>query len=453
MAVAQRLRVTCPRCATPVTGDFKYCPACAFRLKLGALEAPLAAPHGGLSAWLLGLGALALVGGLVAMGVVLFREREGPPEAARPQVSAAAMTIASLPSFMRRVEEGVADWITEEVDGELVDAPRWVRPLKVMAFEVTRRLYAEYLAALAERVRTGVSPGETLRVIWDAQDGAQRDYAQAYLMEWIDAFLRHAQGRGLSREEALEPLLQYLPEPMRAADLRSSDFAVHVLFPWPSELGLLTAGPPSWAYVNFGLVVSALPEGTEHLPVTEVAWTDANAFALWARQELGGDLQLRLPFEGEWLRIAHSNHPPGPTDDVKHIAWDWPWGNEPLQRACNNRQFWPEGFPPRLQSVDTRYLDEDLQGKVRADRTEDGIFGMAGNAREWALPDQAEPLRVLKTLYVFWEEAASRDGMAPTRGGSYLRGLYDCTVTARVSEPVGARREDVGFRLVANALP
>ena len=117
MAVSQRMRVTCPRCATPVTGDFKYCPACAFRLKLGTPEAPLPPARAGLSAWLLGVGALALLGGLVAMGVVLFREREGTTQPTRlplPRISAATLTLASLPSFMRTLEEGIADSVYPE---------------------------------------------------------------------------------------------------------------------------------------------------------------------------------------------------------------------------------------------------------------------------------------------------------------------------------------------------
>ncbi len=453
MAVTQRLRVTCPRCATPVTGDFKYCPACAFRLKLGTLEAPLPPARVGLSAWLLGVGAIALLAGLVSMGVVLFREREGPtgsPPPPLPRVSAATLTIASLPGFMRTLDEGIADYVYEQEAGELVARPRYVLPLKVLAFEVTRRLFAEYLADLAERVQSGGRPGETLLAIWDAREPAQIAYAQSYLMEWLEAFLRHANERGLAREEALEPLLQYLPEDERRPGLKANDIAVRVPFPWPPELGLLTAAPPSWAYVNrFGLVVSAVPEGTEHLPVTEVAWTDANAFAMWAREELGGDLRLRLPVEGEWLRIAHSNHPPAPPD-LKIETWDFPWGNEPLVRACNNRLFWPEGFPPRLQSVDWRYLDENRDRRMVDDMTRDGVFGMSGNAREWAFPDQVRPLRVGQRLLVHWDESTSSDGMAPTRGGSYLLGLSDCTVTSRVSEPMVARREDIGFRLVAS---
>ena len=230
---------------------------------------------------------------------------------------------------------------------------------------------------------------------------------------------------------------------------RASDIAQRVPFPWPVELGLLAATPPSWAYPNsFGVVVSALPAGTEHLPVTEVAWTDATSFALWAREAHEGDLRLRLPVEGEWLRIAHSNNPPAP-QELKIVTWDWPWGNEPLLRACNNRLFWPDGYPSRLQSVDWRYQDENAHGKIVGDQTRDGILGMAGNAREWTFPDQTLDARGRR--WVHWDESSRSEVMAPTRGGSYLRGIYDCQVTSRILEATVARREDVGFRLVATA--
>jgi formylglycine-generating enzyme required for sulfatase activity len=458
MSVAQRQRVVCPRCASPVAGDFKYCPACAFRLKAGApdrLELP--PRRAGVSAWLLGLAMATVLGGLAAVGVVLFRERveltAPPSRGPSTKRTAVDLTVATLPASMVTVPEGVADWATVEEGGKLVVRERWVRALKVMAFEVTRRLYAEYLADLGERVREGQGPGDTLLRIWRPTTSANRAYARHYLMEWIDAYLQHAVGTGMTRTAALEPLLAYLPEEKREADLSPREFASEIYFPWPDDLGLLTAAPPSWAYVSpFGLLSWTLPEGTEQLPITGVAWTDANAFALWAREELGGGLNLRLPVEGEWQRVAHGNHPPPPPGDEERVGRDWPWGNEPLLRACNNVQFWPEGSTPRLQAVDWRYLDENADGQPVGDETEDGIYGMAGNAREWTLTDQ-RPLAYAERWWVHWnEEHEDQPGLAATRGGSYQRGIYECTVTRRIDEPKAARREDVGFRLVADAV-
>lgn len=459
MAVAPRTRVVCPRCASPVTGDFKYCPACACRLKAGTpdpSEAPRARPSPW--AWALGLGMAALVAGLVVVGVALFEERAEPPaegpRSLAAKRSAIDLTVLTLPACMVRVGEGVADWVSVEEDGQAVLRERWTRPLQVMAFEVTRRLYAEYLTALAERVRAGRGPGPGLERIWHAGTEAERAYAQRYLAEWVEAWLRLAATRGLARADALEPLLAYVPEGQRSAGLTASELALRVPFPWPDDLGLLVAAPPAWAYLStFGLLLSLpMPAGTDQLPVTGVAWTDALAFAAWAREELGGGLPLRLPVEGEWQRIAHSGEPPPPSGDEERVGRAWPWGNEPLLRACNNAQLWPDGATPRLQPVDLRYLDEDDLGRAVSDETDDGVVGMAGNAREWTLTDQP-PLKAGSRYWVNWRaEQDAMQGRAATRGGSYLRGIYECTVQRRTEEPKAARLEDVGFRLVADAV-
>lgn len=459
MAVAPRTRVVCPRCASPVTGDFKYCPSCACRLKAGTPDLP-EPPRSPPSPWTvaLGVGMTALLAALVIVGVVIFQEPAEPP-AETPRMLAAKrsaidLTVLTLPSCMVTVGEGVADWVSEQEDGQSVLRERWARPLNVMAFEVTRRLYAEYLTALAERVRAGRGPGPGLERIWHPTSEAERVYAQRYLAEWAESWVQHAAARGMGRAEALEPLLAYVPEDLRAPSLTTSELALRVPFPWPDDLGLLAAAPPAWAYLStFGLLLALpMPAGTERLPVTGVAWTDAAAFAAWAREELGGGLALRLPVEGEWQRIAHSGRPPPPPGDEERVGRAWPWGNEPLLRACNNAQLWPDGATPRLQPVDLRYLDEDDLGRAVSDETDDGVVGMAGNAREWTLTDQP-PLKAGSRYWVHWRaQDEAGQGRAAVRGGSYLRGIYECTVQRRTEEPKAARLDDVGFRLVADAV-
>jgi formylglycine-generating enzyme required for sulfatase activity len=450
MAVAHRTRVTCPRCASPVTGDFKFCPACAYRLRAGAPspdeQVPPAPRRAGLL--LLALGAAGFVAAMGALGVRLFRDGSGgsqaAPPRAQPVISADELRIASLRKYLVRLDDGTAELVEDEQDGQPVLRRVWVPKLEVMLFETTRALYAEFLAEMLERVRAGASPGAVFTAIWDARTTSAQDYARSYLEAWVDAFVRHAEARGERPETALDPLLRHLPEGLRREAVDAGDLARLIPFPWPAALGLLLAVPPSWAYVDsFGQAVWALPEGTGLLPVTEVAWTDANAFAEWASARLG--LDLRLPVEGEWVRIAHGNHPAEEGGPV----YDWPWGATPLFHACNNFNAWPVGMAPGLQPVDTRYLEQGPEGLVDG-RTAEGIFGMAGNAREWVLAQAPQFGRAGQWFQVSYDaQGDSARPTAPAYGGSYRMGLYDCTVSSHEFELKQARKEDLGFRLVA----
>lgn len=455
MAVAHRTRVTCPRCASPVTGDFKFCPACSYRLRAGAGdEAEPAAPAPRrMTTLLLTLGAATFVGVVGLVGVRLFRDgpdgRGVAPPRTQPVVSADELRIASLRKFMLRLDDGTSELVEDVEGGQPVLRRVWVPKLEVMLFETTRTLYAEYLDDLRERVRRGAAPGAVLSAIWQADSPSAQDYARSYLEAWLDVFLRQVEARGERSETALDPLLDYLPEAERRLAQDAGDLARLMPFPWPGELGLLLAVPPSWAYVNaFGQIAWALPDGTGLLPVTEVAWTDANAFAEWASERLGGTLRLRLPVEGEWVRIAHGDHPAG---DPAHdgTIYDWPWGETPLFHACNNFNAWPRGMVPGLQPVDTPYPEHLPEGRVDG-RTTEGVFAMAGNAREWVLAQAPQFQRAGQWFVVSYDAAGDRARpAAPVYGGSYRMGLYDCTVTSHEYELKHARKEDIGFRLVA----
>ena len=76
---------------------------------------------------------------------------------------------------------------------------------------------------------------------------------------------------------------------------------------------------------------------------------------------------------------------------------------------------------------------------------------MAGNAREWTLPQRyvlreiptAPGVLPQKDYYVEY----SWNSETATMGGSFLTGIDDCSVTTSQNEDVRARAADLGFRL------
>ena len=138
------------------------------------------------------------------------------------------------------------------------------------------------------------------------------------------------------------------------------------------------------------------------LPVVNVTWRDATAYARWLQQQLmtrpTSPIELRrlllagwqidLPSEEEWERAARKNG-----TDV------YPWGGSANPRYANYNT-------GKLRPVNSS----------KCDGCEWGLFDMAGNAREWT--------RSLKLPYPY-NAAKAEDPTAPgnrvIRGGSFKR--------------------------------
>ncbi len=155
--------------------------------------------------------------------------------------------------------------------------------------------------------------------------------------------------------------------------------------------------PPSWENNLF-------PEGADLLPVTDVTWEDANAYAKW--------LGRRLPSEEEWEFAARGS-------DDRRI---YPWGKDWIPDAAN----------VKADENDKRQLAPVGQFPKGASQFE--VLDLSGNVWEWTSSD-----------YVAYPggKIAPRPGyknLKVIRGGSYDTVAKDATATFRVGYP--ATRKD-----------
>ncbi len=154
--------------------------------------------------------------------------------------------------------------------------------------------------------------------------------------------------------------------------------------------------PPSWKDNKF-------PDGTENLPVTDVSWEDATAYAKWAGK--------RLPTEEEWEFAAR-----GPEGRI------YPWGESWIDGAANIK------FNDEAKGQLTPVGEHPLGASPF------GILDLSGNAWEWTSSDYVAypggsieaPAKGYKNLKVI-------------RGGSYESTAKYATATLRRGWPAGRK--------------
>jgi formylglycine-generating enzyme required for sulfatase activity len=485
MTVTNDKAVTCPRCGEVASVEFKFCPACAYRLTREAPVAPIPAER--TSIWphvLLLLGALTLIGGFVLAGIALFRDQPAqtvPPITVTPPLDSTTprhvLGFEAIAGDLVEVPEGDAEFRKEQdeygpVYQEGASEPN-VWPVRVSQFrmtryEISRAQWGDFLQDIAKRLEAdpdvlgreyegefkrlfdplgylvdtgdivGAESGDWLETMAGApakavyRIGTNLHWAEGYVDKWWQAVANHI-------------LLATERDIARPADLR---------LPLSPRWRLMMLVPPMWVRADQdGRLEWELPSGTENLPVTGVALFDANAFAAWASEKLS--MSLYVPTAAEFRRAYHGGRIPREEWELSEeelrqpepdLGNHFPWGSEPHLWNCNSLNFWGRGFGQ------ARLLPVNHWFGARGGTTQHGLYSMAGNAREWTHPQRyvlrqireaAPDVPSQKEYYVQY----SRNGETATMGGSYLTGIDDCSVTKSQNEDVRARAVDLGFRL------
>ncbi len=405
----------CPRCESPVAGDYKFCPTCAFRLRAGVLDpapaAPPSPPRRG-RLFLAGLAGALLVTAIVAVGVALGRPAWFP------------RTIG--PSNPREDERELdRAYTVADIPGQLIPLEpfgyAYSVPLSTVAglTEAQREKYADALR----------SNGQVLR----------GEPTLDALIDYKFSILRIEVTRGMY-EEFLRDVDEHrarIPQVWLEWDGKAS----------ATEIDILAHVPPAWIRsTNPSAPEWGVDEIEKNLPVAQVSYVDAVGFCIWAGHRLG--LVINLPYMMEWVRAAR---PPlsAALENGEEISSTWPWGATNIRHtyACNSLSSWlpNTGWARR---VDWSRYEEG--GGATVNR----VLCMAGNVREWTVihDDHVVERRVLdQPPYLMWTQTpqSRRSRTARAYGGSFRTGIDDCQVDSHTEYLKTDRRDDLGFRIVA----
>lgn len=156
------------------------------------------------------------------------------------------------------------------------------------------------------------------------------------------------------------------------------------------------------------------PAGQPGLPVVNVTFADAQAFATWAKK--------RLPTALEWERAARG-------DDGRHF----PWGSDHNALHANVRDN-PDDLWQHVVSADS----------YRAGRSPFGIYQMIGNVKEFTADRTAPTALAIRAF------ASEEDAWYAVKGGSFQSRLAEAITFAIEPVPASYSAPDLGFRCARN---
>jgi serine/threonine-protein kinase len=206
-------------------------------------------------------------------------------------------------------------------------------------------------------------------------------------------------GHNGSDEESEKPEHEV---PLQAFFIDKTEVTVGDYYKFVKARGYKT--PPTWSAEwkegNF-------TEQEARLPVTNVSWFDATAYAQWAGK--------RLPTEKEWEYAARG------TD--KRL---YPWGNS---------------FNPELANSKETGGDLAPVGSYSAGQSPFGILDMSGNVAEWTGSDS----------FQYPGSKGTQQAGKIIRGGGFRNSEVYLRTTTRVALAPNESRPDIGFRCAKDA--
>lgn len=150
-----------------------------------------------------------------------------------------------------------------------------------------------------------------------------------------------------------------------------------------------------------------------NLPVVNVSWEDAIAYASWLSQKTGK--KYTLPSESQWEYVSRAG------GKTKYF-----WGKQGSQ------------FDAYAWAKDNSGYTLHKVGQKEPNPW--GIYDLSGNASEWCLDDYR----------LDYAQKSHNKHNKVVRGGSFLSGLSELRVSYRFFKPDTSKHQDIGFRLVLN---